>query len=193
MLTDRIKDLITRARIVSFTSWESAHPSASIAIFQAAEDARVYLTDENYAQIAALSPATSSLIPISQLLRDRVVEIVDEARTQVYTQFPHIAEPGGGLYPPERAEACWRDFWHYLRPISYGIAGSQAQYTSAEGLKNMQALYQELQVPVDAMAVGLEGMKAASLRRLDSSQHATITPYFDHLIGQLKSFTASHE
>jgi Phycobilisome protein len=192
MLTDRIKDLIARARIVSFTSWQS-HPAASIAIFQAAEDARVYLTDENYTQIAALSPATSSLIPISQLLRDRVVEIVDEARTQVYTQFPHIAEPGGGLYPPERAEACWRDFWHYLRPISYGIAGSQSQYTSAEGLKNMQALYQELQVPVDAMAVGLEGMKAASLRRLDPSQHAIVTPYFDHLISQLKSFTASHE
>jgi hypothetical protein len=193
MLTDRIKDLIARARIVSFNSWESVHPAASIAIFQAAEDARVYLTDENYAQIAALSPTTSGLIPISQLLRDRVVEIVDEARTQVYSQFPHIAEPGGGLYPPERAEACWRDFWHYLRPISYGLAGGNFEYTSAEGLKNMQALYQELQVPVDAMAVGLEGMKAASLRRLDPTQHAIVTPYFDHLIGQLKSFTASHE
>jgi Phycobilisome protein len=192
MLTDRIKDLIARARIVSFTSWQS-HPTASIAIFQAAEDARVYLTDENYAQIAVLSPATSSLIPISQLLRDRVVEIVNEARTQVYTQFPHIAEPGGGLYPPERAEACWRDFWHYLRPISYGLAGGNSEYTSAEGLKNMQALYQELQVPLDAMTVGLEGMKAASLRRLDLSQHAIVVPYFDHLIGQLKSFTTSHE
>lgn len=191
MLTDRIKDLIARARIVSFTSW--THPAASIAIFQAAEDARVYLTDENYAQIAALSPATSQLIPISQLLRDRVVEIVDEARTHLYTQFPHIAEPGGGLYPPERAEACWRDFWHYLRPISYGLAGGNSEYTSAEGLKNMQALYQELQVPLDAMTVGLEGMKAASLRRLDPSQHAIVTPYFDHLIGQLKSFTTSHE
>ena len=139
MLTDRIKDLIARARIVSFSSWQS-HPAASIAIFQAAEDARVYLTDENYAQIAALSPATSSLIPISQLLRDRVVEIVDEARTHLYIQFPHIAEPGGGLYPPERAEACWRDFWHYLRPISYGLAGGNAEYTSAEGLKNISAM-----------------------------------------------------
>ena len=55
MLTDRIKELIARARIVSFDSWES-HPAASIAIFQAAEDARVYLTDEKYAQIEELSP-----------------------------------------------------------------------------------------------------------------------------------------
>jgi hypothetical protein len=193
MLTDRIKELIARSRIVSFASWESSHPAATLEIFQAAEDARVYLTDEDYAQIAALSPQTSSLIPISQLLRDRVAEIVDEARSEVYTRFPHITEPGGGLYPPERAEACWRDFWHYLRPISYGIAGSQSQYTSVEGLHNMQILYQELQVPIDAMAVGLEGIKAASLRRIEPSQHAIVIPYFDHLITQLKTFTASHE
>jgi Phycobilisome protein len=193
MLTDRIKELIARARIVSFASWESAHPAMSIAIFQAAEDARVYLTDEDYAKILALSPQTSDLIAISALLRDRVIEIVDEARAEVHTQFPHITEPGGGLYPPERAEACWRDFWHYLRPITYGLAGGQSQYLSVEGLHNLQALYQELQVPIDAMTVGLEGLKTASLNRIDPSQHAIVTPYFDHLITQLKSFTASHE
>jgi Phycobilisome protein len=192
MLTDRIKELIARARIVSFDSWES-HPAASIAIFQAAEDARVYLTDENYAQIEALSPQTSSLIPIAQLLRDRVVEIVDEARAEVFVQFPQIAEPGGGLYPPERAEACWRDFWHYLRPITYGLAGGQSEYTSAEGLESMKILYQELQVPLDAMTVGLAGIKTASLKRIEPTQHAIVIPYFDHLLNQLKSFTTSHE
>ena len=189
MLTDRIKDLIARARIVSFTTWESTHPAAAIEIFQAAEDARVYLTDADYQQIAALSPQTSSLIPVSQLLRDRVIEIVDEARAEVLVQFPHISEPGGGLYPPERAEACWRDFWHYLRPITYGIAGGQSEYTSTEGLHSMQLLYQELQVPLDAMSVGLEGIKTASLNRIEPSQHAIVSPYFDHLITQLKSFS----
>ena len=192
MLTDRIKELIARARIVSFASWAS-HPAESIALFQAAEDARVYLTDEDYAKIGALSPQTSSLISIAQLLRDRVVEIVDEARVEVFTQFPQITEPGGGLYPPERAEACWRDFWHYLRPITYGISGGYAEYTSAEGLENMRILYQELEVPLDAMTVGLEGMKTASLKRIDPSQQAIVSPYFDHLINQLKSFTTSHE
>jgi hypothetical protein len=192
MLTDRIKELIARARIVSFASWK-AHPADSIAIFQAAEDARVYLTDEDYAKIVELSPQTSSLISIAQLLRDRVVEIVDEARVEVFTQFPHIAEPGGGLYPPERAEACWRDFWHYLRPITYGLSGGYPEYTSAAGLENMRVLYQELQVPLDAMTVGLEGMKTASLKRIDVSQHAIVSPYFDHLINQLKSFRTSPE
>ncbi len=188
MISDRIKDLIARARIVSFASWKATHPAAAIEIFQAAEQARVYLTDADYQQLAALAPQSATLIPISQLLRDRVVEIVDEARAEVFAKFPHIAEPGGGLYPPERAEACWRDFWHYLRPISYGIAGGHSQYTSAEGLASMQSLYRELQVPLDAMSVGLEGIKTASLNRIDPSQHAIVTPYFDHLIAQLKSF-----
>jgi hypothetical protein len=189
MLTDRIKDLIARARIVSFTTWKPTHSDAAIEIFQAAEEARVYLTDADYHQIATLSPTISSLIPVSQLLRDRVVEIVDEARAEVLSQFPHISEPGGGLYPPERAEACWRDFWHYLRPITYGLAGGQSEYTSAGGLHSMQLLYQELQVPLDAMFVGLEGIKTASLNRIDADRHAIVSPYFDHLIAQLKSFT----
>ena len=71
--------------------------------------------------------------------------------------------------------------------------GSDPQYTSADGLYNLRILYQELQVPIGAMTVGLEGLKAASLRRIEPSQHAIVSPYFDHLITQLKSFTTSHE
>lgn len=188
MLTDRIKDLIARARIVSFAGWEATHPSAAIKIFQAAEQARVYLTDADYQQLAELAPQAASLISVSKLLRDRVDEIVAEARAEVYDRFPDIAAPGGSLYPTERAEACWRDFWHYLRVISYGIAGGYPQYTSPDGLASMRSLYQELAVPLDAMAVGLTGLKSASLRRIDPSQHAIVSPYFDHLIDRLQEF-----
>jgi Phycobilisome protein len=193
MLTDRIKDLIARARIVSFASWASIHPAASIEIFQVAENRRVYLTDEDYAKIAILSPQTSQLIPISELLRDHVVEIVDEARSSVLAQFPAIDKPGGSLYPAERAEACWRDFWHYLRPVTYGLAGGRSDYTSIEGFRNMQSLYQELEIPIDAMTVGLEGLKTASLKRIDPNQWTIVIPYFDHLIIQLKAFTLGCE
>jgi Phycobilisome protein len=185
MLTAKVQDLITKAQIVSFASWK--HPAESIELFQTADKDRVYLTDEDCDRIAILSPQTSSLMPIAKLLRDRVVEIVDEARADVLVKFPTITEPGGGLYPAIRAEACWRDFWHYLRPVTYAIAGGQMQYTSAEGLKYMHLLYQELEVPLDAMAVGLDGLKAASLSRIDSQQD-TIAPYFDDLITSLKSF-----
>jgi hypothetical protein len=62
------------------------------------------------------------------------------------------------------------------------------QYTSAQGLKYMQMLYQELEVPLDAMAVGLDGLKAASLSRVEASQQDIIAPYFDDLLVSLKSF-----
>jgi hypothetical protein len=194
MLTEKVKDLIVKAQIVSFDSWQ--HPAESIEIFQTANNDRVYLTDEDCDRIAILSPQTSSLMPIAQLLRDQVVEIVDEARADVLRQFPTITEPGGGLYPAIRAEACWRDFWHYLRPITYAIAGGQMQYTSAEGLKYMHLLYQELEVPLDAMAVGLDGLRSASLSRIEASQRFSkgeatptiVSVYFDDLIVSLKSF-----
>jgi Phycobilisome protein len=188
MITDRVKELISKANIVSFESWQTTHPAAAIEIFQAAESARVYLNDADYQQLEILSPQTANLIPVSKLLRDRVVEIVDEARAEVLTQFPQITAPGGGLYPAIRADACWRDFWHYLRTITYGLAGGESEYLSAEGMKYMELLYRELQVPLDAMAVGLAGIKTASLQRIEPSQHEMVAPYFDNLIDRLKSF-----
>ncbi|MFB2978915.1 phycobilisome protein [Microseira sp. BLCC-F43] len=195
-LSEAVKELIKKARIVSFSGWEATHPPGIIPLFQAADDEGRYLTDEDLQQIQNLSPATSDLIGVAKLLRDRVTEIVDEAREVVLTTFPDITQPGGGLYPAPRAEACWRDFWHFLRCITYGIAGNNAEYTSDTGLHYMKMLYQELQVPLEAMVVGLEGIKTASLKRIDgegedaiaSACRRHIAPYFDHLIERLKSF-----
>ena len=183
-----IKELIAKARIVSFAGWEQSHPTAAIRLFQAADDQGRYLTDRDLAQIQTLSPDTSGLIPVAQLLRDQAAEIVSEARENVLAVYPDITHPGGGLYPPERADACWRDFWHFLRCITYGIAGQSTQYTSPDGLHSMQLLYQELQVPLDAMILGLESVKVASLKRLKPDQEAILTPYFDHLITHLRGF-----
>ncbi|OLP19328.1 phycobilisome protein [Leptolyngbya sp. 'hensonii'] len=187
-LSEKVRELIQKARIVSFTTWHNLYPASLLAQFQAADDEGRYLTDAELEQIELLSPHPSGSIGVAQHLRDQVREIVDEARSQVLVTFPTITEPGGGLYPPERAEACWRDFWHFLRCITYGIAGSRTDYTSQEGLNYMQLLYQELQVPLDAMVVGLEGIKTASLKRVEAEQQAALAPYFDHLIEQLKQF-----
>ncbi|MGD1913776.1 MAG: phycobilisome protein [Rivularia sp. (in: cyanobacteria)] len=188
-LTDKVKELISKARIVSFGSWEKTHPKAAIEIFQMADDNRSYLTDENLQQIKSLSPDSSEFIPVAKLLRDNATEIVDESRKQLLAAMPGIVEPGGGLYPPERAAACWRDFWHFLRCITYGIAGKHADYTSTTGLHHMNLLYQELQVPLDAMILGVENIKANSLRRCELvGLQKTLAPYFDHLIRQLASF-----
>ena len=187
-LSEKVQALIQKAQIVSFATWQDTHSPEALEVFQSANDGRQYLTDEDLKQIGLLAPGTTLLNPIAQQLRDRATEIVDEARVGVLATFPGITQVGGGLYPELRAEACWRDFWHFLRCITYGIAGQHTDYTSAEGLGYMQQLYQELQVPLDAMVVGLEGIKTASLKRVEPEQQAELIPYFEHFITALSRF-----
>ncbi len=191
-LSEAVLELIVKARIVSFATWTAQYPPEVLDRLQTADDQRVYLTDEDLSAIAQANPAAASKTAIAQQLRDQAAEIVDEARAGVLSAFPTITQPGGGLYPSERADACWRDFWHFLRCITYGIAGNNLEFTSAEGLDYMEQLYQALHVPLDAMVMGLEGIKAASLKRIAPEHQAELAPYFDHLTTQLQQFQRSH-
>lgn len=190
-LSDRAKELIPQARIVSFAGWDDVAPGA-IARLQTADDNSQYLSDEDLAVVSkSVSNSTDAnvdTIEVVKQLRDQAADIVDEARADVLKAFPGILDPGGGLYPPMRADACWRDFWQFLRCITYGIAGAQVQYTSSAGLAAMELLYEELQVPLPAMVKGLGGIKAASLKRFDAEVGRVIAPYFDHLTAQLSTF-----
>lgn len=198
-LSETAKALIAKARIVSFATWTGRYSPATLERLQAADDHQCYLTDADLEAMLAdwsLLVGTDGSeirdnISIVKQLRDQATAIVDEARMSVLQAFPQITEPGGGLYPAERAEACWRDFWQFLRCITYGIAGETLEYTSVEGLHYMELLYRELQVPLDAMVFGLEALKTASLSRLPAEQQPTMAPYFDHLIQSLQSFLRS--
>lgn len=188
MLTQKAKELIEKSRIVSFGSWQHDPPTI-IAIFQQADDESRYLTDEEMAQITKIAPELENSLQQAQLLRDNATEIIDRARGEVLAAYPQITEPGGGLYPLIRAEACWRDFWHFLRCISYGVAGKTTNYTSDRGLAYMEELYQEMQVPLDAMVLGLKNLKVYALKQFDQSQAQDLVPYFDHLIERMEKFT----
>ena len=180
-LSDRAKQLIPKAQIVSFESWQEM-PNEAITRFRSANQEKRYLTDEDLNAVNAKHADTV------KLLRDQAADIVDEARAEVLSAFPGILEPGGGLYPAMRAEACWRDFWQFLRCITYGIAGAHEQYTSAEGLEAMEQLYKELNVPLPAMVTGLKGIKKAGLSRVSEDQRKALAPYFDHLINRMAQF-----
>ncbi len=183
-LSEKVLELIKKARIVSLDSWQDIYDAQLIEYVQAADDQGRYLTDADLQEMQKLEPAIAKYIPTVQILRDQVNAIVNEARAEVLRAFPEITQAGGGLYPSVRADACWRDFWHFLRCITYGIVGQHDNYLSAEGLQYMNLLYQELQVPLDAMVVGLEGIKTACLRRVEPE----FAPYFDRLIEELKLF-----
>lgn len=194
-LSERAKQLIPQARIVNFEGWTEMGDSA-IARLQSADDEKKYLSDQDLEVITAettraddaFSAASLNPSTVVQQLRDQAADIVDEARAEVLQSFPGILEPGGGLYPPPRAEACWRDFWHFLRCITYGIAGQHPHYTGPAGLAAMEQLYAELAVPLPAMVAGIKGIKKASLSRFPDSSQTALTPYFDHLITRLSGF-----
>lgn len=187
-ISDKVRELIKKSRIVSFANWQDIYDPQLIEYLQAADDQGRYLTDADLQEIQELEPAIAKYIPTVKILRDQVNEIVNESRAEVLQAFPQITQVGGGLYPSVRADACWRDFWHFLRCITYAIAGQRADYLSESGLQYMNLLYQELQVPLDAMVVGLEGIKTACLSRVESDRRSEIAPYFDCLIEQLKQF-----
>jgi hypothetical protein len=188
MLSDKVKELIAKSRIVSF-DWQD-YPESVLKIFQQADNERRYLTDEDIDRLCAIAPNLSSNLAQAKVLRDNVVEIVSNARAVVLDANPGITEPGGDLYPPLRAEACWRDFWHFLRCISYGISGQRLDYTSDRGLGYMEQLYQELQVPLDAMILGLEQLKVFSLRYFEAAEEEELEPYFDRLIESMSQFAS---
>ncbi|HEY9764138.1 MAG TPA: phycobilisome protein [Trichocoleus sp.] len=155
-------------------------------LFQADREGR-YLNDWELLQIGQLRD-DPDLIETLKTLRDESEDIVNTARRVLLTMFPSLTEPGGGLYPPTRATACWRDLWHFLRCMTYGIALGQPSYTNPHGLDRLRQLYQKLKVPLDAMVVGLEAVRDESLARLTFQQAARQKPYFNHLIDQMRSF-----
>ena len=188
MLNDRVKELIEKSRIVSFHTWQGRYPSEVIEIFQQADDEKGYLSDEDIDRIVNLVPNLAISLELAKLLRENATEIVAQARSEVLAAYPNITEPGGDLYPPMRAEACWRDFWHFLRCITYGISGQSVDYTSDRGLVYLEQLYQELNVPLNAMILGLEKLKFYGLQQFKPSQQNNLAPYFDCLIDAMKRF-----
>jgi len=188
MLTEKVKELIKKSRIVSFTTWQEKYSAQVINIFQQADNEGRYLNDQDLQQLNSLIPERAESLVQAQLLRDHATDLISKAREEVLVAYPNITEPGGGLYPPMRAEACWRDFWHFLRCISYAIAGSSVDYLSEPGLGYMKQLYQELQVPLDAMVLGLEKLKFYSLQEFPTDKRQNLDPCFEQLINQLKKF-----
>ncbi len=191
MLSDKVKELIKKSRIVSFATWQAKYSEQVIDIFQKADDEGRYLSDRDLQQLNKLTPELEESLAQAKLLRDLAPDIVAKAREEVMAAYPNITEPGGGLYPPMRAEACWRDFWHFLRCISYGIAAVSVDYTSQKGLGYMEQLYQELQVPLDAMVLGLENLKFYSLQEFTAAKRYDLEAYFEKLINQLKQFSTN--
>mmetsp|Transcript_36299 Transcript_36299/g.81758 ORF Transcript_36299/g.81758 Transcript_36299/m.81758 type:complete len:238 (-) Transcript_36299:230-943(-) len=150
-----------------------------------------FVTDSEIAD-GKFSAARAKLMKI---LRDNEVSIIGEARKKVYDEFPGIAEPGGGLYPPIRAESCWRDFSTFLKIVSYGTLAGNPVIADEEGSIIMGKLYREMKVPLDAMEVGVKGLRDASFEQVRTKASEVVGEWpecqatFNHLIDVLRSYS----
>jgi Phycobilisome protein len=178
---DRSYDV--RAHLVDI---ERAAAARQTLLFKADRSSE-FLDDAALAELQLLG-LSEDLQQSLKILRDRASEIVDAARVELLRQFPNITQPGGGLYPADRAIACWRDLWHFLRCITYGCVIGQSNYTSPSGLLRLRHLYQRLAVPIDAMVTALIALKAEALAELSAAQADAQAPYFEHLIEQMSAF-----
>ncbi len=122
------------------------------------------------------APKTASNVAAGMILGPPALAATSEtliksARLAIEVEFPGIMEPGGGLYPPERAHACWRDLGQFLATAS--AVESVGGRIRPESIGKLRELYKELEVPLDAMLRGLEHL-ARGARRVDAHDAAEV-------------------
>ena len=96
--------------------------------------------------------------PLTALQR-QVSGLVDQARAELLSEQPELVQPGGKLFPQERADACWRDCFHFLRVSIYGTALGRADFTDRDGMQCLAELYALLDVPVPALLLALDRLR----------------------------------
>ena len=158
-------------------------PQATRSILERADQAQRQLTTDELATICAASGIDASL-PGSLIHRSD--QLVNQARGHLVKTQPHLVQPGGALHPPDRAEACWRDCWNFLRVITYAVACNQSCFTNPSGMAALRELYRRMNVPIEGMNIALDQLKALALEGVSRSNDCQlIDACFQHLREQL--------
>jgi len=149
----------------------------------AADQAQRQLTDQELLQICAASDADHQ---VAIQLQHRADVLVDQARSRLLREQPALVEPGGALYPAERAAACWRDCWQFFRVVIYAYACGRNDFTNPEGMAALRQLYQRMNVPLLGLNIALEQLETLTVAEIaDTDAHAALTATFLHLRAEL--------
>ena len=110
---------------------------------------------------------------------------VDRCKQTLQTRQGHLFEEGGALYPTERADACWRDCWNFLRVAIYAMASGTPECTDPEGIQAVRQLYTLMNVPAEGMTLALQTLSqlvTTDLQKKDLPKEALcIKKAFTHL------------
>ena len=158
-------------------------PQATRSILERADQAQRQLTSDELSTICQVSGIDGSL---ADNLIQRSDHLVNQARAHLLETQPHLVQPGGALHPEDRAEACWRDCWNFLRVITYAVACNQSCFTNPSGMAALRELYRRMNVPIEGMNIALDQLKEKALEGVSrSNDRQLIRDCFQHLHAEL--------
>ena len=158
-------------------------PQATRSILERADQAQRQLTSDELSTICQVSGIDGSL---ADNLIKRSDHLVNQARAHLLETQPHLVQPGGALHPEDRAEACWRDCWNFLRVITYAVACNQSCFTNPSGMAALRELYRRMNVPIEGMNIALGQLKEKALEGVSrSNDRQLIRDCFQHLHAEL--------
>ncbi|MCP9830662.1 phycobilisome polypeptide [Synechococcus sp. HJ21-Hayes] len=160
-MDERLRELTAKARIFGLIHDQSLPPSIRAILQQADAEARA-LSEDELSAICSISTVNAEHL---QRLQSKTPLIVTSAKGQLLREDPGLVLTGGALYPGARAEACWRDCWHFLRVTIYAVAVERPIFTHPPGVRGLGDLYRELRVPVNSMALAIGFLKTDALSR----------------------------
>ena len=158
-------------------------PQATRSILERADQAQRQLSSDELTTICRVSGIDGSL---ADNLIHRSDHLVNQARAHLLETQPHLVQPGGALHPEDRADACWRDCWNFLRVIAYAVACNQSCFTNPNGMAALRELYRRMSVPIEGMNIALGQLKEKALEGVSrSNDRQLIRDCFQHLHAEL--------
>ena len=177
-----LKTLVQTAQVQGL-SLNQDLPQATRSIVERADQAQRQLSSDELRTICQVSGIDVSL---ADNLIQRSDQLVNQARAHLIATQPHLVQPGGALHPEDRAEACWRDCWNFLRVITYAVACNQSCFTNPSGMAALRELYRRMNVPIEGMNIALGQLKEKALEGVSrSNDRQLINDCFQHLRDQL--------
>ena len=177
-----LKTLVQTAQVQGL-SLNHDLPQATRSILERADQAQRQLSSDELTTICQVSGIDVSL---ADNLIQRSDQLVNQARAHLIATQPHLVQPGGALHPEDRAEACWRDCWNFLRVITYAVACNQSCFTNPSGMAALRELYRRMNVPIEGMNIALGQLKEKALEGVSrSNDRQLIHDCFQHLRDQL--------
>lgn len=146
------------------------------------------LQDENsFVSLGDLGERTARA-QAAEAIREHVEAAIAAARELVQREYPGITTEGGALHPEHRARACWRDLSEFSRVVAYGVASGR-QVFSERGVEIMKQVYEELEVPMDAMVTAVSTVAREIRGKVkDVDVEIEIAGGFDSLLEILATF-----